>query len=323
MAWVDVPGSSGIWEYDNAPTLGTLAAGAKVHPDDQYYREANGTVTNGIRSFTPTGGNTQETYVKCRKVGNDYPTRTVGPWSELNKNYYDVVTTVSIIPSILSDAFVYLDAGALQSYSGSGATWSDLSGNNLDATLVGAPPYVASPGSFTLAGGDHATLPTGFANDFANGFGMFAIWNFGTGSNYERIIDLGQGQNDDNIIVGRKDTSDTFFYQLYNGATGGTFVEVPNTIQNSQFASYGVALNGTDGRLYMNGTLAGTQANYAEVPTNVSRNSNFIGKSNWPTDGVATGAMGVVLIFRRALTATEFATLHNAFAPRYGLAQVN
>ena len=89
MAWVTVPGSNNIWEYDNAPTLGTLAAGAKVHPDDQYYREANGTVTNGIRSFTPTGGNTQETYVKCRKVGNDYPTRTVGPWSELNKNYYD------------------------------------------------------------------------------------------------------------------------------------------------------------------------------------------------------------------------------------------
>ena len=231
--------------------------------------------------------------------------------------------SVGIADSILDDAFVYLDAGSAASYSGTGTTWSDLSGNSLDATLVGAPPYVASPGSFTLAGGDHATLPTGFANDFANGFGMFAIWNFGTGSSYERIIDLGQGQADDNIIVGRKDTSDTFFYQLYNGATGGTFVEVANTIQNSTFASYGVALNGTDGRLYMNGTLAGTQANYAEVPTNVSRNSNFIGKSNWPSDGVSTGAMGVVLIFRRALTAAEFATLHNAFAARYGLAQVN
>jgi phage-related tail fiber protein len=89
MAWVTIPGSNGVWEYDNAPTLETLAPGAKVHPDDQYYREANGTVTAGIRSFTPSGGNTQETYVKCRKVGNDYPTRTVGPWGELNKNYYD------------------------------------------------------------------------------------------------------------------------------------------------------------------------------------------------------------------------------------------
>ena len=230
--------------------------------------------------------------------------------------------SVGIADSILNDAFVYVDAGSAASYSGTGTAWNDISGNSLNATLVGAPPYVANPGSFTLAGGDHATLPTGFANDFANGFGLFAIWNFGTASNYERIIDLGQGQADDNIIVGRKDTSDTFFYQLYNGGTGGTFVEVTNAIQNSQFASYGVALNGTDGRLYVNGELEGTQANYSEVPTNVSRNSNFIGKSNWPSDGVSTGAMGVVLIFRRALTAAEFATLHNSFAARYGLTSV-
>ena len=92
MAWLIVPGSNGNWEYDNAPTLGSpLAPGAKVHPDDQYYRGANGTVTAGIRSFTPTGGNTQETYVKCRKVtGTLYPdSSTNGPWSELSKNYYD------------------------------------------------------------------------------------------------------------------------------------------------------------------------------------------------------------------------------------------
>ena len=94
MAWLIVPGSNGNWEYDNAPTLGSpLAPGAKVHPDDQYYREANGTVTAGIRSFTPTGGTTQETYVKCKKVqpaGQIYPdSNTNGPWSELSKNYYD------------------------------------------------------------------------------------------------------------------------------------------------------------------------------------------------------------------------------------------
>lgn len=83
MAFVSVQGSNGIWEYDNAPTLGTLAAGAKVHPDDQYYREANGTVTAGIRAYTPPGGNTQYTYVRCRKVGE---TTIRG---ELNKNYYD------------------------------------------------------------------------------------------------------------------------------------------------------------------------------------------------------------------------------------------
>ena len=52
MAWVNVPGTyhavsnTHIWEYDNAPTLGTLVTDAKAHADDQYYR-ANGTVTAG------------------------------------------------------------------------------------------------------------------------------------------------------------------------------------------------------------------------------------------------------------------------------------
>jgi len=109
MAWVDVPGSptvlvnnvaTAIWQYDNAPSLGTLAnANAKVQDDpdagavDEYYR-ANGTVTAGIRSFTPPGGNLQQTYVKCRRVqgpaGKIYTnSNTNGPWSELSKNYYD------------------------------------------------------------------------------------------------------------------------------------------------------------------------------------------------------------------------------------------
>jgi hypothetical protein len=74
MAWVTVPGSNGLWEYGNDPSAG------------DYYEDANGTVTNGIRTFTPTGGNTQYTYVKCRKVGDGNNT---GPWSELSKNYYD------------------------------------------------------------------------------------------------------------------------------------------------------------------------------------------------------------------------------------------
>lgn len=90
MAWVNVPGSptvlvngtpTPVWQYDNAPASG------------DYYGDANGTVTTGIRSFTPTGGTTQETYVKCKKVqpvGQIYPdSNTNGPWSELSKNYYD------------------------------------------------------------------------------------------------------------------------------------------------------------------------------------------------------------------------------------------
>ena len=223
-----------------------------------------------------------------------------------------------------TDAFVYLDAGNTNSYPGTGNTWFDLSGNGLDATLYGSPTHNAN-GTFTLDGtDDYADLPDGFANSFANGFSIFAIWNFGSAAHYERIIDLGQGAGDDNIIVGRKGTTDTLFYQLYDGSTSGTFVEVANGISNNQIASYAISINGTDGRFYRNGSLIGTQTNYSDIPTNVTRTENFIGRSNWhgAPDAISSGAMGVVIIYRRSLSVNDVETLHNNFAARYGLTAV-
>jgi hypothetical protein len=68
MAWVTVPGSNSIWEYDNTAT----SAG-----------DANGTDSAGIRTFTFPDGNVQKTYCSCRKVGE-----TVAR-GELSKDYYD------------------------------------------------------------------------------------------------------------------------------------------------------------------------------------------------------------------------------------------
>ena len=71
MAWVIVPGSNGIWEYENTATS------ADTYPD------ASGTYSGGIRTFTFADGNSQQIYVKCRKVGE---TKERG---ELSKDYYD------------------------------------------------------------------------------------------------------------------------------------------------------------------------------------------------------------------------------------------
>jgi hypothetical protein len=71
MAWVSVPGSNSIWEYENTATASNT------------YSDANGTTTAGVRTFTPTGGNAQYTYVRCRKAGQTIER------GELNKNFYD------------------------------------------------------------------------------------------------------------------------------------------------------------------------------------------------------------------------------------------
>lgn len=75
MAWVTVPGSNSIWEYDNAGT--------------SSYSDAPGTVSGGIRTFTHPTGNVQKTYVKVRKVGEDLTGLAVEDRGELSKDYYD------------------------------------------------------------------------------------------------------------------------------------------------------------------------------------------------------------------------------------------
>jgi hypothetical protein len=71
MAWVTVPGSDSIWQFDNAATA------------SDTYSDANGTTASGVRSFTRPSGVTEQTYVKCRKTGETIER------GELSKTYYD------------------------------------------------------------------------------------------------------------------------------------------------------------------------------------------------------------------------------------------
>jgi hypothetical protein len=47
---------------------------------------------------------------------------------------------------ITSGSILYLDAGMAASYAGSGTTWTDLSGNGYNATLINGPTYSTSGG---------------------------------------------------------------------------------------------------------------------------------------------------------------------------------
>ena len=71
MAWVDVPGSNSVWQYENSATA------SNTYPD------AAGTYSGGIRSYTSPGtGTVEQVYVRCRKKG------TTVERGELSKNYY-------------------------------------------------------------------------------------------------------------------------------------------------------------------------------------------------------------------------------------------
>ena len=62
MAWVDVPGSSAVWQYENSATA------SNTYPDSAD--GANSTVSGGIRTHTRPGTNAvTKVYLRCRKKG--------------------------------------------------------------------------------------------------------------------------------------------------------------------------------------------------------------------------------------------------------------
>tara|TARA_B110001454_G_scaffold164251_1_gene153818 strand:+ start:277 stop:513 length:237 start_codon:yes stop_codon:yes gene_type:complete len=76
MAWTTITKSvrTGFlgWQYE------TAAAAAQTYPD------ASGSYSGGIRTFTTPGPSAnQQTYVRCRKVGETVER------GELSKTYYD------------------------------------------------------------------------------------------------------------------------------------------------------------------------------------------------------------------------------------------
>tara|TARA_Y100000992_G_scaffold185657_1_gene125570 strand:- start:331 stop:564 length:234 start_codon:yes stop_codon:yes gene_type:complete len=75
MAWVDVPGSSNVWQYENTATA------ANTYSDSGA--GANSAFSGGVRTYTKPGGGTVKVYARTRKKGE---TKERG---ELSKTYYD------------------------------------------------------------------------------------------------------------------------------------------------------------------------------------------------------------------------------------------
>jgi len=76
MAYVDVPGSSSVWQYDNSATASNTYADSADG--------ANSVIASGVRTYTKPGtSDTVQVYIRCRKKG------TTVERGELSKTYYD------------------------------------------------------------------------------------------------------------------------------------------------------------------------------------------------------------------------------------------
>lgn len=218
---------------------------------------------------------------------------------------------------VTSNRVLHLDAGVSSSYSGTGSTWNDLSGNSNHATLYNSPAWSTTfGGMFTFNGtNNYAQPPAGFAN-FTSGITVFSILNMGTGNGagWERIIDFGNGADVNNIVFYRSGTTDSMSFYI----AGGPNASATNIITNSAMANYAVTFDNSTTSFYKNGSLFSSSSTVGTIG-NVTRNNCYIGRSNWAADAYFESTIGILIIYNRALTATEISQNFNALRGRFGL----
>ena len=213
--------------------------------------------------------------------------------------------------SIPSNCLVFLDASDTNSYNGSGTTWTDLSSNSKNGTLVNSPTWNGTNKLFEFDGssGQHVTLPTGFA-DFTSGATFFFVADLGNGQHWERLVDFSVGG--DEINVGRRQSTSNMTLEYYNPSKQQA---TSNIILNNTLANYVVTTDGNYAKFYRNGTLI-TDLSYTYLPSNSARSQNYIGKSRG-SGADYEGEIAVVAIFNRALTSSEITNLYNHYNAIY------
>ena len=196
-----------------------------------------------------------------------------------------------------------LDASKFYSYPKSGTTWTDLSGNGNDGTLVGGVGYSsANGGSLTFDGTDDYVTTT-----FAITAGQavtYAGWVYDTQTvdgTYKNFVDSVSVRpmiwwNTSGRI--EFDSNDFTTSSIYRAQWVYVTLSKPS---GSSSPSY-----------YVNGVLVGTGSVYstpAVTPTWLNRGASNIWKGN----------CSIIQAYNRALTAAEIQQNFNATKSRFGL----
>ena len=213
---------------------------------------------------------------------------------------------------------LHLDAANSKSYSGSGATWSDLSGGARNATLLNTPTY-SSQGflSFDKASSEYATvknigslsawtIEAWFrATSTLTGQVTMVVGNQYNGSNLNFSMGTNNAAGSYNLCVG-------FFNGAWRNTTG--FAPALNTWYHV-IGTY----NGTTVIQYVNGAVD-TQLSYTGISQSggeiriAGRWDDLAGSGNY-----FPGDISVVRIYNTALQASEVVQNFNATRGRYGI----
>jgi hypothetical protein len=233
---------------------------------------------------------------------------------------------------VTSGLTLCLDAANPKSYPGSGTTWTDLSGNGNNGTLVNGVGYSGDNlGSLVFDGVNDYVNSNYFPNLSPGDSYSHSVWFKTTsatvgdnGSN--RLIEARDSSKSGNPLIASGvnfSASNTLFF-LVRGSNGiRRDIVVSNISVNDgvwRQVHFQILSNGHT-QIYLNGESLGQ--NTSGVDTNINLSDRFlaIGARNLEGNISANfnGNIAQVSIYNRALTASEIQQNYNALKSRYGL----
>lgn len=211
-----------------------------------------------------------------------------------------------------------LDAGNLRSYSGSGSSWIDLSGNERTATLYNSPTLNSTNGgTFDLNSSNQYADISSFANYNFGSAITVGFWHYNSTTNAAKyrgvVCNVYASGTGFDFRYGSED-SGTRLYAIIR--TSVTSYNVTATANLDTWGYYCMTYNGSTLQIYKNGVAGSSTAasgSLGSVNDNVDigRNANSAEYLN--------GRLSNVHINSVALSANEVLQNFNAFRGRFGI----
>ncbi len=196
-----------------------------------------------------------------------------------------------------------------------GAT-SGTDDETISLTVTGAPDATNTPTQSALQfDGVDDYVNIGPMSENISGAYTMEAWVYYnpaafTNNGWMRIIDLSQGENDDNLLLAIDPGSDVFSFDTRNGGTVSA-VKSDSTVSTGEWIHVAGVNDGTgNGYLYINGELVKTETGQ-QVAQDVVRLNNYIGQSAWSNESPMHGAISDVRIWNDARTSEEIKANYN------------
>jgi hypothetical protein len=221
----------------------------------------------------------------------------------------------TFIPIVNNGLVLYLDAGNRKSYPGSGTTWTDLTSNVNNGTLVNSPSFNNSNvGSFVFNGTNNyvSSFPIQISGTDSK---TIEVWfNSGTTSRAGLCGTTGNvGVNGWSFLINRTTAGNlTYFHN------GGSILQVSAGISINNWYQGVVVYNSTTavGTLYLNGLQVGSPLSSFSAMSTSSFNG-VIGNEDQGLTSPFKGNISIVRIYNRTLSASEVLQNYNATKLRY------